>query len=789
MRVHRLLSLSVCILAAAAALPASPDARRKLVERSIQPEVLASDSRGARLAERMRALAAPGLSVAVIEDFKIDWARAYGQANPEGTRLTPELRHNAGSVSKTVCALTAMRLVEMGQLSLDAPINGYLKSWKLPENEFTQQNPVTLRHLLSHSGGTTVHGFPGYGPHDTLPTISQLLDGEPPANSGAVRVNQPPGERYRYSGGGTTIVQLAIQEVTGQPFHTVAHDLVLEPLGMRHSTFVQPVDGVEIGPRAFGHASSPDFSGTIVFTATGAAGLWSTAEDLARMLIGMMKSVRGDEGALLQQQTANEMLTVVNGEAGLGFFIGDHGGARSFSHGGDNTGFHAMVWGLDATGQGAVTLVNSDAGRALQMEFLRAVADVYDWPQDAWEPRRVETGKLDRKTAKAFAGRYRLGADDAVTLTRAGNRLTYRECYWDDRVAELLPLANGNLLLTTGRNHFDHHAEFSFERDERGAVTAMRLVDSSYVLPRLTTGERTTLEHIEAGKMEAALGAWEHVADLSSGLMHYSAQRLSLDSDDQRAGALRLRAFNAEHFPLAEWSQEMQAEAMEKIGNPEQATQIRRRFAARQEQLSAISAQFDAGAVDAALAAFDRLAQEVGSKAAYRWLIDLGGSLENADQALKLARHARKAWPESADAEALLAHALYDNGDRPAAIEAMERSLAIRPAIERPVIARMWARDLWKGETVTLTAEQMSRYVGDYGPRHIVIEDGKLAYYRGSGAPRPLIPVGEHQFMIRGETGFRMQIVVDDDGRPTKIVGHYLAGRKDESPRDSTAPG
>src|SRR5688572_768100 len=218
-----ILLLPTIVLAQSKTAGGDADARLKRVEQGLLPAVLIKGDPSFSIAERMKFHKVPGLSIAVIKDFKIDWARAYGIKDIETNEpVTRETLFQAGSISKSVNAMVAMKKVEQGKLSLDEPINNKLVSWKLPENEFTAKKKVTLRNLLSHTAGTTVHGFPGYAITEPLPTIQQVLDGQKPANTAAVRVNFEPGSKYRYSGGGTTITQLAISDIEKKPYPEIA---------------------------------------------------------------------------------------------------------------------------------------------------------------------------------------------------------------------------------------------------------------------------------------------------------------------------------------------------------------------------------------------------------------------------------------------------------------------------------------------------------------------------------------------------------------------------------------
>jgi len=215
--------------------------------------VRSRDWRKATLAERMEHHKTPGVSLAIIDGGEVAWAKGYGVR--EAGRPEPVTTHTlfqAGSISKPVAALAALRLADQGRLNLDEDVNRYLRSWKMPANGDWQPR-ITIRQLLSHTAGTTVHGFPGYPQGVPIPTPAQVLDGEPPTNTAPVRVNVLPGLLSRYSGGGTTIVQLLLTDVLGRPFPEIARELVFEPLEMQDSTYEQPLPERLWGEAATAH--------------------------------------------------------------------------------------------------------------------------------------------------------------------------------------------------------------------------------------------------------------------------------------------------------------------------------------------------------------------------------------------------------------------------------------------------------------------------------------------------------------------------------------------------------
>ena len=217
------------------------------------------------------------------------------------------LRHlfQAGSISKPVAATAAMKLVEEGKLALDQNINTFLTTWKVPENEFTKDKKVTLREIMSHSAGVTVHGFPGYAAGDPVPTLVQILDGVKPANTPPIRVDVVPGSIWRYSGGGYTIMQLAMTDVTHEPFPEIMRNTVLIKAGMRDSTYENPLPSRLSGVAATGYRSdgTPVPGRYHTYPEMAAAGLWTTASDLARFGIEIQKSREGRSNRILKQAT------------------------------------------------------------------------------------------------------------------------------------------------------------------------------------------------------------------------------------------------------------------------------------------------------------------------------------------------------------------------------------------------------------------------------------------------------------------------------------------------------
>jgi CubicO group peptidase (beta-lactamase class C family) len=368
-------------------LPSYGQSKASLSSQQIESKLIPITQSGAdsgayqTIYERMNALGVPGVSIAVFDDGKISWAKGYGlsdqsQAKPVDTATL----FQAASISKPITSVAAFRLVETNVLSLDEDVNLKLRRWKVPENPYTAQEKVTLRRIVSHTAGLTVHGFAGYKPNDQLPSLINILDGTPPANSSPVRVKQTPGREETYSGGGFTILQLLLEDVTNKPFSALVNELVLQPIGMKQSTFRLPLLREEVALAAKGYDEHGQMieGGYHVYPELAAAGLWTTPSDLARFMLSVSNAYRVDKG-ILRQTTVRQMLTKIPGAGGLGFGVDGSGETLRFRHSGGNAGFSCYAVAFAQSGRGVVIMTNSDNGTPLIHELIRAIAREYQW--------------------------------------------------------------------------------------------------------------------------------------------------------------------------------------------------------------------------------------------------------------------------------------------------------------------------------------------------------------------------------------------------------------------------
>lgn len=397
------------VLAQGHAALAAPEVTARPFELKLRRSIAVQgmDKATFEIAERMAHYRVPGVSVAVIEGCSIVDARAFGRS-ADGRLITNRTLFQAGSISKSVTAVAALKLAEHGKLPLDSEIGPLLKSWKLPASSLLAGHPITVRALLNHTAGLNEIGGKGYARGDPLPTVAQILDGTPPANTPPVSVVKTPGTQWVYSSGGYYLVQALMTDVTGEAFPPLIDELVLKPARMKESSFGQPLDAVraQLAASAVGPDGSAMSGGWRVNPELAAGGLWSTPSDLARFIIALARSVRGESG-FLSADSARQMMTRGLGNWGLGVDLGHSEGPHRFGHTGHNVGFVSEYVMYPDTCQGAVVMTNADEGGWLVSEVLRAIGDTYGWP--GREPSPIEAAiPMSDAIAARFVGTYRL---------------------------------------------------------------------------------------------------------------------------------------------------------------------------------------------------------------------------------------------------------------------------------------------------------------------------------------------------------------------------------------------
>jgi CubicO group peptidase (beta-lactamase class C family) len=510
------------------------------VEHGLLPivQVRGEPSRAA-LADRMAQRKVAAVSIAVFHDYRLVWAKAYGVADRElATEATPATLFQAASISKPVNGLAVLGLAAEGRFDLDAPINSILTGWKLPDNELTAKSPVTLRRLLSHTAGTTVHGFPGYDIAAALPTVPQILDGQAPANSPAVRVDLEPGTEQRYSGGGITITQLAVEETARRPYAEVLRERVLEPLGMIDSTFEQPLPDARrpaaaTGYRADGTAVPGRFH---VYPEQAAAGLWTTPTDLATFFIEIQRGLAGASKVVSRDLALALLSTAV--------FQEERNGAKLFGHDGGNDGFQCHALASLEGGFGVVIMTNSDLGHRMIPEIERTVWAAMKWPGADAVLDRVALSAAERA---ALVGRYLRDGRIVFQVTEREGALWFG--------VPLFPAAAAVAVSATELVDPTDGKRLRLEASGAAQI-GMTGVPGGAPLVRLDAATKVPYEMLAAGDRAGAIAEWKRLAagpsppafadpDLANNLGYALLQAGATD------GALSLLSAVTEVFPAS----------------------------------------------------------------------------------------------------------------------------------------------------------------------------------------------------------------------------------------------
>lgn len=398
---------------------ADTDARIRRVENGLLPDniIKGQPLPQMKLLDRMKEYGTPGVSIAVINDYKIEWARGYGvRAQGSNEPVTLDTLFQAASISKPVTALAAMRLVQQGKLSLDEDVNQKLVSWKVPENEFTREKKASLRGILTHTAGFDVLAYEGTLAGEPLPTAQQVLNGEKPATNPAIRPVYIPGTKNVYSGGGFLVLQQLLIDVTGKPFPQLAEELVFRPLGMKSSTFQQPLPAsLQANAAAGTQRGTPVKGKWLIKPNMASGGLWSTPTELARFVIELQQARLGERRKVINRKTADLMIPPLESQIsggdgvsvkvrGLGLGVAGENQDIRFSHGGYTSGYRCDMVGF---GNGkAVVVMTNGSSQGLLREILRSVATEYGWTAPEYLPKERTLVRVEPRMLEGYAGQY-----------------------------------------------------------------------------------------------------------------------------------------------------------------------------------------------------------------------------------------------------------------------------------------------------------------------------------------------------------------------------------------------
>lgn len=491
--------------------------RLQQVENSLMPYGPVKGFAGWNIHERMKYYQVPGVSIAVINNYQLAWAKGYGLADTlTNTPVTPQTMFSAGSVSKLVNAIAALALVQNGKLDLDKPINNYLQSWKIEENEFTAKTPVTLRMLLSHTAGTSQSAYFGFTPDKKiLPAVPEILKGMPVAESRAVVVNSEPLKEFRYSGGGSMIAQMAIMDVTGKGYANFTDEIIFRNLGLKNTTFAQPLPEKYARQASWAYSDNSWFQGMpYVYPQQAAAGLYSTPSDLAQIIIELQNAYRG-KGKILTQKSATHMLhpqvTVSTGfykeQMGIGPFLlqrNDNTADKGiyFEHTGVNAGFMAFAIGNLTEGYGAVIMMNKDGNAdALGKEIRRSIARVYGWHN--FLPGEFTPVPVAEHELTAFEGRYRKGADEVISFRKEKNWLV--QSFNGSRDIYCFPAGKDTFMLT------DYFMKGIFIRDKANKIQGFQVLGFGEPMSRMSEHEYAPNEYIKRSRFTEAVEGYRQM--------------------------------------------------------------------------------------------------------------------------------------------------------------------------------------------------------------------------------------------------------------------------------------
>ncbi len=565
-------------------------ARVERIENGLLQPFAVAGVEAVTLEERMRSLNVPGVAIAVIQNFEVAWAKGYGVA-AENRPMTADTLVQAGALSQALTAVGALKLVEAGKLSLDEPIQNALATWRLPTYDLDAQSVVSLRRLLSYSGGVSVATFPGYRPAMAIPTLRQVELGEPPARSRPIDLMIAPQSLVATSAGGYVVVQQAMMDRSGTSFESWMKEQVLEPFGMSLSTFEQPLSEDHREQAAAGHYvdGSPVDGGFLVYPELAADGLWATAGDLARFGAGLLRAIRGSQEGALGTELAKSLATDQMGGQGLGFFLAKRGRSTYLQRNGANAGFYVRLLLHRDNGYGLVFVANSQSANQLAAEVERTVAQEYAWEGFPRQP--VAWTPLPAERLVAFAGRYDLGGDRILSLTPEGDHLVARET-----IREFTDLLYPQADDTLYRQLFNIALTFQFGEDGRAVSFSFPGPNNSVIVrQRIPDDDVRPAELLLDGKRENAIAAYRQAG--LSGPQRLNAFGYQLLARRRLLDAVAIFELNTELFPTSPNQWDSLGEAYVEVGERSRAVEAYRRALATIEgsKLTASGREFVAG--------------------------------------------------------------------------------------------------------------------------------------------------------------------------------------------------
>lgn len=462
-KIYLAILLCHCLTAVAAQPPYSKAVNEQIarVENSLSGG-LVIDGKRYSLTERMKHYNVQGLSVAVIDNYQIVWAKGYGYADKkQGRKVTTNTLFEPGSISKSLNAVGILLLAQQGKLDLYQDINQYLVNWKFPYDTVSHGKKITTAQLLSHTAGLSVHGFPGYRRDSVIAAVIDILDGRAPSNTEAVRSMAEPGTGPRYSGGGTLITQQLLTDLTKQAYEQYLYEQVLRPLGMNNSSYNQPPAVNQRKNLATGYKSNGnEVPGKyFVYPEKAAAGLWTTPTDICKYIVEMQQAYLGKSSKLLNQEMVKLHVVPYKNDVAMGTFIQNRNGEKYFNHTASNEGFSGLFIGGLTNGKGAALFVNSDDA-TIAFELVNSIAQAYDW-KGFGKPEQITTVAVDDSITSKYIGEYIL--DGYLSEIKKGKDGLY---IWTDNINSKIYFTS-----TTDFRNLELGGTKRFTFDSAGAVT------------------------------------------------------------------------------------------------------------------------------------------------------------------------------------------------------------------------------------------------------------------------------------------------------------------------------
>jgi len=545
------------------------------VESGLIPPVRFEGEQSWDIASRMKFYNIPGVSIAVIRDSKVIWSKTYGVVDLESKApVTAKTLFQVASMSKPVSAYAALKEVELGKLAIDKDVNSFLTSWKVPDNEWTKKKKITLKNIVSHTAGFTVSGFPGYKVTDPIPGAVAVLNGGKPANTPAVFVDKLPGANFRYSGGGYTVMQQMLMDIERKDYTSIMNEKVLLPLGMKNSTFAQPLPTGQaaFAATAYSADGKPVEGRYHVYPEQAAAGLWSTAEDYAKFVIDIQHTLAGKSSTVISKKTAEEFTSpFIESFIGLGLFIENYAGAVYFCHGGWNEGFSSYFIGSKTSGDGVVVLTNTNKPLFIN-ELVRAVALTYQWPNYIAPPNKILPSTAQELSS--YIGRYRADKYGMIKVYQENGKLMAIQNL--DAPVELIKVG-----IDTFAMH-DWDFKMAFVKDKAtGKEELVQVLRDKTIHarnPKLNAGDIIPLELILGGHFEQGVKAYQRAKQEDSGHRLLSEGFLNgtgyeLLSQKKLTQAIDIFRVNTILYPKSENVYDSLAEAYLKAGQKDKAKQ------------------------------------------------------------------------------------------------------------------------------------------------------------------------------------------------------------------------